>query len=71
MHIPAMNVPHKLLKELANSFNLDKTKLDTSHGSNFLRTFNLDKTKLDTSHGSFKIKSKIIEAALVLNASCN
>ncbi|RYR10244.1 hypothetical protein Ahy_B05g078717 [Arachis hypogaea] len=24
MHIPPMNVPHKLLKELANSFNLDK-----------------------------------------------
>ncbi|RYR30575.1 hypothetical protein Ahy_B01g055321 [Arachis hypogaea] len=29
MHIPPMNVPHKLLKELANSFNLDKNKLDT------------------------------------------
>ncbi|RYQ95912.1 hypothetical protein Ahy_B08g091296 [Arachis hypogaea] len=23
MYIPVMNVPHKLLKELANSFNLD------------------------------------------------
>ncbi|RYR40342.1 hypothetical protein Ahy_A09g046074 [Arachis hypogaea] len=28
-----MNVPHKLLKELANFFNLDKNKLDTSYGS--------------------------------------
>ncbi|RYR09429.1 hypothetical protein Ahy_B05g077748 [Arachis hypogaea] len=33
MHIPPMNVPHKLLKELANSFNLGKNKLDTSYGS--------------------------------------
>ncbi|RYQ94814.1 hypothetical protein Ahy_B08g089752 [Arachis hypogaea] len=33
IHIPPMNVPHKLLKELANSFNLDKNKLDTRHGS--------------------------------------
>ncbi|XP_052108463.1 uncharacterized protein LOC110274454 [Arachis duranensis] len=33
MHIPPMNVPHKLLKELANSFNLDKNKLDTRYGS--------------------------------------
>ncbi|RYQ96206.1 hypothetical protein Ahy_B08g091842 [Arachis hypogaea] len=33
MHIPPMNVPHKLLKELANSFNLEKKKLDTRHGS--------------------------------------
>ncbi|RYQ86851.1 hypothetical protein Ahy_B10g106462 [Arachis hypogaea] len=33
MHIPPMNVPQKLLNELANSFNLDKNKLDTSHGS--------------------------------------
>ncbi|RYR48239.1 hypothetical protein Ahy_A07g034245 isoform A [Arachis hypogaea] len=32
MHIPPMNVPHKLLKEFANSFNLDKNKLDTRHG---------------------------------------
>ncbi|RYR61796.1 hypothetical protein Ahy_A04g019008 isoform B [Arachis hypogaea] len=30
MHISPMNVPHKLLKELANSFNLDKNKLDTA-----------------------------------------
>ncbi|RYQ79205.1 hypothetical protein Ahy_Scaffold6g107913 [Arachis hypogaea] len=50
MHIPLMNVPHKLLKELANSFNLDKSKLDTSYGS-------------------FKVKPKIIGAALGLNAS--
>ncbi|RYQ85375.1 hypothetical protein Ahy_B10g104927 [Arachis hypogaea] len=27
MHIPPMNVPHKLLKDLANSFNLEKNKL--------------------------------------------
>ncbi|RYR48236.1 hypothetical protein Ahy_A07g034243 [Arachis hypogaea] len=33
VHIPPMNVPHKLLKELANSFNLDKNKLNTRHGS--------------------------------------
>ncbi|RYR80078.1 hypothetical protein Ahy_A01g004855 [Arachis hypogaea] len=33
MHIPAMNVPHKLLKELANSFKLDKNTLETSYGS--------------------------------------
>ncbi|KAL4391428.1 hypothetical protein AHAS_Ahas03G0244100 [Arachis hypogaea] len=33
IHIPPINVPHKLLKDLANSFNLDKNKLDTSHGS--------------------------------------
>ncbi|KAL4337681.1 hypothetical protein AHAS_Ahas12G0134500 [Arachis hypogaea] len=50
MHIPPMNVPYKLLKKLANSFNLDKNKLDTSHGS-------------------FKVKPKIIGAALGLNAS--
>ncbi|RYQ96591.1 hypothetical protein Ahy_B08g092406 [Arachis hypogaea] len=50
MHIPLMKVPHKLLKELANSFNLDKNKLDTSHGS-------------------FRIKPKIIGAALGLNTS--
>ncbi|QHN91168.1 uncharacterized protein DS421_17g572590 [Arachis hypogaea] len=50
MHIPPMNIPHKLLKELANSFNLDKNKLETSHGS-------------------FKVKPKIIGAALGLNAS--
>ncbi|RYR29257.1 hypothetical protein Ahy_B01g053622 [Arachis hypogaea] len=31
MHIPPMNVPHKLLKELAYSFNLSKSKLDTQH----------------------------------------
>ncbi|RYR61802.1 hypothetical protein Ahy_A04g019013 [Arachis hypogaea] len=31
MHISLMNVPHKLSKELANSFNLDKNKLDTRH----------------------------------------
>ncbi|QHN92286.1 uncharacterized protein DS421_17g582380 [Arachis hypogaea] len=35
MHIPPMNVPHKLLKELANSFNLGKNKLDTSYGDLF------------------------------------
>ncbi|RYQ98479.1 hypothetical protein Ahy_B07g086194 [Arachis hypogaea] len=45
-----MNVLHKLLKELANYFNLDKNKLDTSHGS-------------------FKVKPKIIGAALDHNAS--
>ncbi|RYR64051.1 hypothetical protein Ahy_A03g010202 [Arachis hypogaea] len=33
MHIMLMNMPHKLLKELANSFNLDKNKSDTRHGS--------------------------------------
>ncbi|QHN89042.1 uncharacterized protein DS421_16g568770 [Arachis hypogaea] len=33
MHIPPMNVPHKLLKELANSFKLDKNTLETSYGS--------------------------------------
>ncbi|KAL4321291.1 hypothetical protein AHAS_Ahas14G0095800 [Arachis hypogaea] len=33
MHLPLMNVPHKLLKELAYSFNLDKNKLDTRHGA--------------------------------------
>ncbi|RYR58273.1 hypothetical protein Ahy_A05g023930 [Arachis hypogaea] len=31
MHIPPMNVPHKMLKVLANSFNLDKNKLAISH----------------------------------------
>ncbi|QHN80579.1 uncharacterized protein DS421_20g679410 [Arachis hypogaea] len=35
MHIPSMNVPHKLLKELANSFNLHKNKFDTRHGDLF------------------------------------
>ncbi|RYQ92844.1 hypothetical protein Ahy_B09g099088 [Arachis hypogaea] len=35
MHIPPMNVPYKLLKELANSFNLDKNNLDTSYGDLF------------------------------------
>ncbi|QHO08105.1 uncharacterized protein DS421_14g469630 [Arachis hypogaea] len=33
MYIPPMNVPHKLLKELANSFKLGKTTLETSYGS--------------------------------------
>ncbi|QHO43364.1 uncharacterized protein DS421_5g162180 [Arachis hypogaea] len=33
MHIPPMNMPHKLLKELANSFKLDKNTLETSYGS--------------------------------------
>ncbi|RYR72770.1 hypothetical protein Ahy_A02g006985 [Arachis hypogaea] len=31
MHIPLINVPHKLLKELALSFNLSKSKLDMQH----------------------------------------
>ncbi|QHO00095.1 uncharacterized protein DS421_13g403490 [Arachis hypogaea] len=50
MHIPPMNVPHKLLKELANSFKLGKNTLKTSYSS-------------------FKVKPKIIRAALGLNAS--
>ncbi|RYQ83409.1 hypothetical protein Ahy_B10g102087 [Arachis hypogaea] len=33
MHIPPMNVPHKLLNELANSFKLGKNTLETSYGS--------------------------------------
>ncbi|RYR33282.1 hypothetical protein Ahy_A10g047850 [Arachis hypogaea] len=33
MHIPPMNVPHKLLKELANSFKLGKNTMKTSYGS--------------------------------------
>ncbi|RYR03340.1 hypothetical protein Ahy_B06g082228 [Arachis hypogaea] len=33
MNIPPMNVPHKLLKELANSFKLGKNTLETSYGS--------------------------------------
>ncbi|QHN93879.1 uncharacterized protein DS421_17g596440 [Arachis hypogaea] len=33
MHTPPMNVPHKLLKELANSFKLEKNTLETSYGS--------------------------------------
>ncbi|RYQ97680.1 hypothetical protein Ahy_B08g093759 [Arachis hypogaea] len=33
MHIPPINVPHKLLKELANSFKLGKIILETSYGS--------------------------------------
>ncbi|KAL4304707.1 hypothetical protein AHAS_Ahas16G0005200 [Arachis hypogaea] len=33
MHIPPMNVPHKILKELANSFKLGKNTLETSYGS--------------------------------------
>ncbi|RYR66701.1 hypothetical protein Ahy_A03g012764 [Arachis hypogaea] len=33
MHIPPMNVPHKLLKELAYSFNFSKNKLDIRHGA--------------------------------------
>ncbi|QHN76888.1 uncharacterized protein DS421_19g647840 [Arachis hypogaea] len=33
MHIPPMRVPHKLLKELANSFKLGKNTLETSYGS--------------------------------------
>ncbi|KAL4337217.1 hypothetical protein AHAS_Ahas12G0088100 [Arachis hypogaea] len=32
MHIPPMNVPYKLLKELAHSFDLIKTTLDTQYG---------------------------------------
>ncbi|RYR73859.1 hypothetical protein Ahy_A02g008405 [Arachis hypogaea] len=31
MHISPMNVPHQLLKELANSFNFEKNKLDTRY----------------------------------------
>ncbi|RYR39403.1 hypothetical protein Ahy_A09g044923 [Arachis hypogaea] len=50
MHIPPMNVPHKLLKELANSFKLGKNTLETSYGF-------------------FKLKPKIIGAALGINAS--
>ncbi|QHO22900.1 uncharacterized protein DS421_12g359070 [Arachis hypogaea] len=33
VHIPPMNVPHKLLKVLANSFKLGKNTLETSYGS--------------------------------------
>ncbi|RYR10290.1 hypothetical protein Ahy_B05g078766 [Arachis hypogaea] len=33
MHIPPMNVLHKLLNELANSFKLGKNTLETSYGS--------------------------------------
>ncbi|RYQ98737.1 hypothetical protein Ahy_B07g086506 [Arachis hypogaea] len=33
MHIPPMNVPHKLLKELANSFKMGKNTLETSYSS--------------------------------------
>ncbi|RYQ90564.1 hypothetical protein Ahy_B09g096614 isoform B [Arachis hypogaea] len=33
MNIPPMNVPHKLLKELANSFKLGKNTLETSYDS--------------------------------------
>ncbi|RYR51353.1 hypothetical protein Ahy_A06g026370 [Arachis hypogaea] len=33
MHIPPMRVHHKLLKELANCFNLDKNTIETSYGS--------------------------------------
>ncbi|RYR24426.1 hypothetical protein Ahy_B02g057926 [Arachis hypogaea] len=33
MHIRPMRVHHKLLKELANSFNLDKNTLKTSYDS--------------------------------------
>ncbi|RYR47612.1 hypothetical protein Ahy_A07g033556 [Arachis hypogaea] len=33
MHISPMRVHHKLLKELANSFNLDKNTLEISYGS--------------------------------------
>ncbi|RYR25499.1 hypothetical protein Ahy_B02g059294 [Arachis hypogaea] len=33
MHIPLMRVPHKLLKELANSFKLGKNTLKTSYSS--------------------------------------
>ncbi|RYR69201.1 hypothetical protein Ahy_A03g015738 [Arachis hypogaea] len=33
MHILPMNVPHKLLRELANSFKLGKNTLETSYGS--------------------------------------
>ncbi|QHN86051.1 uncharacterized protein DS421_16g542630 [Arachis hypogaea] len=50
MHIPPMNMPHKLLKELANSFKLGKSILETSYGS-------------------FKVKPKIIEVVLGINAS--
>ncbi|RYR23679.1 hypothetical protein Ahy_B03g068870 [Arachis hypogaea] len=35
MHIPPMRVPHKLLKELANSFKLGKNTLETSYGDLF------------------------------------
>ncbi|RYR39816.1 hypothetical protein Ahy_A09g045424 [Arachis hypogaea] len=31
MHIPPMNVPHKLLKELAYSFDLIRNTLDTRY----------------------------------------
>ncbi|RYR08755.1 hypothetical protein Ahy_B05g076584 [Arachis hypogaea] len=33
MHIPPMNVPHKILKELANSFKLSKNTLETNYDS--------------------------------------
>ncbi|RYR67418.1 hypothetical protein Ahy_A03g013764 [Arachis hypogaea] len=32
MHIPPMNLPYKLLKELAYSFNLVRNRLDTQYG---------------------------------------
>ncbi|RYQ96336.1 hypothetical protein Ahy_B08g092058 [Arachis hypogaea] len=32
MHIPLMNLPHKLMKELAYSFNVVRNRLDTQHG---------------------------------------
>ncbi|KAL4315873.1 hypothetical protein AHAS_Ahas15G0228600 [Arachis hypogaea] len=32
MHILSMNVPHKLLKQLAYSFNLFRNRLDTRYG---------------------------------------
>ncbi|KAL4300174.1 hypothetical protein AHAS_Ahas17G0174500 [Arachis hypogaea] len=35
MQIPPIRVHHKLLKELANSFNLDKNTLETPYGDLF------------------------------------
>ncbi|KAL4356293.1 hypothetical protein AHAS_Ahas09G0072200 [Arachis hypogaea] len=32
IHIPPMNLPHKLLKQLAYSFNVERNKLDTRYG---------------------------------------
>ncbi|QHO15682.1 uncharacterized protein DS421_10g297020 [Arachis hypogaea] len=46
MHIPPMNVPHKLLKELANSFKLGKNTLETSYGS-----FKVKPKTIEDAHG--------------------
>ncbi|RYR65629.1 hypothetical protein Ahy_A03g011555 [Arachis hypogaea] len=65
MHIPPINLPHKLLKQLVYSFNVIRNKLDTRHGELFINPENIG-AALGLNASGQNIKESIFKRVFII-----